>query len=78
MIPGHGKFIHPTALLVLRFAGDVESDSILAPHSVGLRNRLCARFFREFFEDSMTTKTDIGEKATGNSFTPTRISPHIW
>ena len=54
MIPGHGEFIHHTALLVLRFAGDVESDSIFAPHSVGLRNCLCARFLKGFFEDSMT------------------------
>ena len=52
--PSHGKFIHPTALLYLRFAGDAESDSILAPHSVGLRTRLCARFLKQFFEDSMT------------------------
>ena len=54
LVPAHGKFIHPTALLSLRFAGDAESDSILAPHSVGLRTRLCARFLKEFFEDSMT------------------------
>ena len=51
--PNHGKFVHPTALSALRFAGDAESDSILAPHSVDLRARLCARFLKDFFEDSM-------------------------
>ena len=52
--PGSGILIHPTAFLTLRFAGDVESDSILAPHNVGLQIRLCARFLKEFFEESMT------------------------
>ena len=52
--PRCGKLILPNALLALRFTGDAESDSILAPHSVGLRIRLCAKFLKEFFEDSMT------------------------
>ena len=51
--PGHTQFIHSTAFLVLRFAGDAESDSILGPHSVGLRSRLCTRYLKQFFEDSM-------------------------
>ena len=51
--PSSGKLIHPAALLALRFAADAESDSTLAPHSVGLQIRLCARFLKEFFEDCM-------------------------
>ena len=43
-------FLHPRAQLALRFASDAESDGILAPHSVALRSRLCARFLREFLE----------------------------
>jgi len=53
MDPANGNLIHPTAHLILRFAGDVESDDILAPHSTGLRDRLCARILRDFFEDNM-------------------------
>jgi len=44
-------FIYPTAHLIVRFANDVESDPTLAPHSAGLRSRLCARILREFFDD---------------------------
>jgi hypothetical protein len=60
----HGYYFHRTgdfvlcgnkfALLALRFAGDAESDSIIAPYNVGLRSRICARFLKQFFEDSMT------------------------
>ena len=51
--PSSGKLIHPTALLALRFMADAESDSTLAPHSVGLQIRLCTRFLKEFLEDGM-------------------------
>jgi len=46
--------INPTAHLILRFAGDAESDHILAPHCVELRRRLCAETLRRFFD------TDLG------------------
>ena len=53
-----GKLIHPTAHLIVRFASDAESDRILAPQSVGLRGRLCARILRDFFEKNMTLVQD--------------------
>jgi len=40
----------PTLHLILRFAGDAESDHILAPHSIGLRSRLCAEALQQFFD----------------------------
>ena len=51
--PGSGKFIHPTAHLIVRFASDAESDGILASQSIGLQSRLCARTLRDFFENNM-------------------------
>ena len=59
--PSSGKLIHPTALLALRFAADAESDSILAPHSVGLQIHLCARFLKDFFEDGMTWHVEYND-----------------
>ena len=56
-----GKLIHPTAHLILRFAGDAESDRILGPHSVGLQSRLCTRFLRDFFENNMAVVQDEEE-----------------
>jgi len=41
--------INPTAHLIIRFASDAESDHTLAPHSTGLRSRLCAETLRRFF-----------------------------
>jgi len=48
-----GPFIHPTAHLILRFAGDAELDHALAPHSSGLQSRLCTRSLQEFFSKNM-------------------------
>ena len=44
-----GKLVHSTAHLIIRFASDAESDSTLAPHTVELQSRLCARILRHFF-----------------------------
>ena len=55
---GSGKLIHPTAHLIVRFASDAESDHILAPQSIGLQSRLCARTLRDFFEKNMTLVQD--------------------
>jgi len=49
----HGTIFHASAHLILRFASDVESDHILAPHSSGLQNRLCARSLREFTRNNL-------------------------
>ena len=46
--------VHPTAHLIIRFAGDAESDHILGPHCVGLQGRLCTRILRDFFENTVT------------------------
>ena len=45
--------IQPTAPSILRFASDIESDPVLAPHNVGLRSRLCMRILHEFFNDNL-------------------------
>ena len=44
---------YPASRLVLRFASDAESDSVLAPHSAGLRSRLCTGILRQFFDHGM-------------------------
>ena len=51
--PGYGKLIHSTAHLIVRFAGDAESDDTLGPYAIGLQNRLCAKILQEFFENQM-------------------------
>jgi hypothetical protein len=48
-----GEFTHTTAHLILRFAGDIESDPIFAPHNVGLQSRLCARILKDFFSGNL-------------------------
>ena len=45
--------IYPTAHSILRFVSGVESDPILAPHSVGLRTRFCTRVLQEFFDSDL-------------------------
>ena len=49
----HSDFIYPTARLIPRLVSDVESDSILAPHSAGLRSRFCPRVLQEFFDEDL-------------------------
>ena len=51
-LPSHDgeRFFYPASPLILRFANDAESDSILASHSAGLRSRLCTSILREFFD----------------------------
>ena len=50
----HGTtLIHPTAHLIVRFASDLESDLISAPHSSGLQTRLCTTTLREFFKNNL-------------------------
>jgi hypothetical protein len=51
--PLHPNCIHPAAHLILRLTGDAESDSLLAPHSTGLRSRFCAGILREFFDNDL-------------------------
>jgi len=53
IVPVNGKLIHPTVHLVLRFAGDAESDHFLGPHTSGLQNRLCEKSLQAFFNDNV-------------------------
>ena len=48
-----GKFTHPTAHLVIRFARDAESNSALAPHIAGLQSRLSLKNLQYFLELNM-------------------------
>jgi hypothetical protein len=48
-----GELIHTTAHLIVRFAGDAESDRILAPHNTGLQSRLSATILLEFFSTNL-------------------------
>ena len=48
--PKEGQLFHPTAHLILRFVGDLESDPVLGSLSAGLQSRLCARLLQDFFE----------------------------
>ena len=51
--PEGGQLFHPAAHLILRFAGDLESDLVIGPLSAGLQSRLCARLLQSFFEQGM-------------------------
>ena len=51
--PRGGQLFHPTAHLILRFTGDLESDPVLGPLSDGLQSRLCARLLESFFGQVM-------------------------
>jgi hypothetical protein len=56
---GRGELIHPTVHLALRFANDVESDHILAPHNAGLQSRLCARVLQDFISNNLEIVWDV-------------------
>ncbi|KAF9646041.1 hypothetical protein BDM02DRAFT_3189166 [Thelephora ganbajun] len=73
-----GKLIHPTAHLIVRFAGDAELDHLLAPHSAGLQSRLCARSLRQFFEEnpSIVRLKDQGYSGCGNIAADTNLIAH--
>lgn len=51
--PGCDKLVHPTAHLIPRFARDIESDDLFAPHNAGLQSRLCSEALRGFFRDNV-------------------------
>ena len=66
--PSDGKLIHSGAHLILRFASDVESDHILAPHAIGLQSRLCARSLQEFFNTNMGAAESYLNSSMNNNF----------
>jgi len=53
-----GKLIHSGVRLILRFASDAELDHHLAPYSVGLQSRLCARTLQDFFSNNLKAVRD--------------------
>jgi len=59
----HGKIFHAFAPLIVRFASDAESDHVLAPHSSGLQDRLCAKSLQEFFSNNLTIARYDGDTA---------------
>ena len=64
LCPPEGS-IFPTPPLILRFARDAESSPILAPHSVGLLNRLCTSTLQGFFHTGIgTTYTSSGYRTS--------------
>ena len=65
--PGGGNLIHSTAHLVLRFARDVESDRVLAPHNSSLQSRLCARSLQAFLSKNLTVVRDKEENHGGGA-----------
>jgi len=53
-----GKLIHSRVRLILRFASDAELDHHLAPYSIGLQSRLCARTLQEFLSNNLRVVRD--------------------
>jgi hypothetical protein len=72
-----GESIHTTAHLILRFASDVESDPILAPHNVGLQSRLCARILQDFFSGNLGCVRGIETSSWDDSARDFRASTHL-
>ena len=61
-VPWDGLYSQ-AAYLIPQFIKDVESDPILAPHSIGLRSRFCNRIVYNFFNKNMGktyTKSGLG------------------
>ena len=71
--PSSSGFVHSTAHLFIRFTSDAESDQLLAPHSSGLQNRLCARTLREFFDNNLRA-VDHGDM--GNLYADANLIAH--
>ena len=55
-----GKLINSAAHLTLRFASDIESDHITAPHASGLQSRLCKSALQAFFSNNLSAARDGG------------------
>ena len=72
-IPSPDGVLYPTSPLILRFAGDAELDSILAPHSAGLRSRLCTSLLREFIDDVLGVLPGV---SGGRSYIPANLIAH--
>ena len=76
IVPECGKFIHPTAQLIIRLASDAESDNLLAPHSSGLQNDLIARSLREFFNYNLKAVDKSANWITGTLYTDANLIAH--
>ena len=76
IVPECGKFIHPTAQLIIRLASDAESDHLLAPHSSGLQNNLIARSLREFFNNNLRAVGRQIDWIAGTLYTDANLIAH--
>ena len=65
--PKGGQLFHPTAHLIVRFAGDLELDRVLGPLIAGLQSRLCARLLESFFGQVMIGAWQRGGKRDINN-----------
>ena len=76
-LPSHNNqyISYLTSPLILRFANDADSDSILASHSAGLRSRLCTSILREFFDDGLRVLYR-GQKVIGGYLLPANLIAH--
>jgi len=67
IVPVNGKLIHPTVHLILRFAGEAESDHILGLHTSGLQSRLCVTSLQAFFNHNANIAWN-SERGCGSDF----------
>ena len=78
--PDRSGLIRPTSPLILRFASDVESDPIFAPHNVGLQSRLCMRILQEFFDGNLASvwqkETNHWDDPSGNFCADANLIAH--
>ena len=72
--PPDYNFIYTTAQQTIRFVGDVESDPILAPHTIGLQSRFRARVLQEFFNVNLGAV--YGNSGWGCLYIDTNIIAH--
>ena len=73
--PGGGQLFRPAAHLIVRFAGDLESDPVIGPLSAGLQNRLCARLLQSFFGQGMigAWQREGGKDTRGYDWSPSEL-----
>jgi len=68
IVPNSGQLTHSTAHLILRFAGDAESDHILAPYTgPELQRRLSTRSLQEFSNNNLIVAR-YGQETVGEFY----------
>ena len=80
MDPRHNKLFLSTAHLTLRFARDVQSDRILAPHTPWLQGRLSAKSLQDFFSNNLEVVYEkehyYGSNAEAEFYADTNLIAH--